>query len=144
MENLIPQPDKTNERPAGDWASDIAPGIISKNEKTTRALLTLTDQVKESKELLMNALANIGALYDEFERISNKMLTSARSFRMGAVVEVASAMKPFQDLRKFFLEKDHETEITRLREFVDLCERLKVLKDSGFLDTVADTMLKLG
>jgi hypothetical protein len=30
----------------------------------------------------------------------------------------------------------------RLREFVELCERLQKLKESGFLDAVADTMIK--
>jgi len=40
-------------------------------------------------------------------------------------------------------EKLESIERKRLSEFVDLCERLKKLKDSGFLDTVADTMIRL-
>jgi hypothetical protein len=62
---------------------------------------------------------------------------------MTTTTEVSAMMKPLEDLRKFFLGADHETEVARLREFVDLCERLEKLKESGFLDTVADTMLKL-
>jgi hypothetical protein len=53
---------------------------------------------------------------------------------------VVNALK---DVRQFFLGPDYEREQKRLVEFVDLCERLKRLKDSGFLDTVADTMIRL-
>ena len=62
---------------------------------------------------------------------------------MTTTTEVAAMLKPLEDVRQFFLGKDHEAEVARLREFVDLCERLQKLKQSGFLDTVADTMLKL-
>jgi hypothetical protein len=48
-----------------------------------------------------------------------------------------------KDVRTFFLEGDYEKQIDRLREFIDLCERLKALKDSGTLDAIADTILKL-
>jgi hypothetical protein len=52
-------------------------------------------------------------------------------------------MAALKDVRQFFLNENHETEVARLKEFVELCERLQKLKASGFLDTVADTMLKL-
>ena len=38
---------------------------------------------------------------------------------------------------------DYKEEVARLKDFVDLCERLQKLKESGFLDSVADTMLGL-
>jgi hypothetical protein len=52
-------------------------------------------------------------------------------------------MGALKEVRQFFLEESYETEIQRLHEFIDLCERLQALKESGFLDIVADTMLKL-
>jgi hypothetical protein len=52
-------------------------------------------------------------------------------------------MANLREVRAFFLDKDYATELARLREFVEVCERLKLLKDCGFLDTVADTMLRL-
>jgi hypothetical protein len=63
--------------------------------------------------------------------------------RMAIVAETALSLKPFEDVRRFFLSDQHAEEITRLREFVDLCERLQRLKATGFLDTVADTILRL-
>jgi hypothetical protein len=52
-------------------------------------------------------------------------------------------MASLKEVRQFFLEGDYEKEIERLHEFVDLCERLKALTQDGFLDAVADTLLKL-
>ena len=57
--------------------------------------------------------------------------------------ETRQLLSAFGDVRQFFLDDRHEEQVKRLAEFVALCERLKALKETGFLDTVADTMLKL-
>jgi hypothetical protein len=62
---------------------------------------------------------------------------------MSVVSETSAMTGPLREVRQFFLGSDYDAEIKRLREFVDLCERLNKLKESGFLDSVADTMLKL-
>ena len=49
----------------------------------------------------------------------------------------------FKEIRKFFMDDEHEKQIARLKEFVEVCERLNELKNSGFLDSVANTILKL-
>jgi hypothetical protein len=52
-------------------------------------------------------------------------------------------MAALKEVRAFFIDKDYELERARLAEFISLCERLRALKESGFLDTVAETMLNL-
>jgi hypothetical protein len=52
-------------------------------------------------------------------------------------------MTALGDVRQFFLEDDYKKEIARLHEFIDLCERLKALKEEGLLDAVSDIILKL-
>ena len=50
---------------------------------------------------------------------------------------------PLRDVREFFLGREYDQQMARLTEFVELCERLEKLKESGFLDSVAETMLRL-
>lgn len=73
-------------------------------------------------------------------------LESLRAMRMAMnmeVTQITKSLEQFKDVRKFFLSDEHTQEVERLKEFVELCERLKSLKESGFLDQVADTILKL-
>ena len=70
-------------------------------------------------------------------------LPKIRSARMAMTEEVSHLLISLADVRKFFLSPEHTEETKRLGEFVTICERLKALKESGFLDTVADTMLRL-
>lgn len=74
---------------------------------------------------------------------SDQRLKSLREFRMAFDGETRHLMTALREVRTFFLDKNHDADVLRLKEFVDLCERLQKLKQSGFLDTVADTMLKL-
>lgn len=74
---------------------------------------------------------------------SDERLKRLRMDRMAFDTETKLLMNSLREVRQFFLDKDHDAELVRLREFVDLCERLQKLKSSGFLDTVADTILKL-
>ena len=73
----------------------------------------------------------------------DKILPELRNWRMSMDAELSMVLKHFGEVRQFFLSDKHDAEVKRLREFVELMERLKALKDSGFLDRVADTMLKL-
>jgi len=52
-------------------------------------------------------------------------------------------LKQLEDVRKFLIGQDHAKEIAALKEFVELCERLQKLQRDGFLNSVADTILKL-
>ena len=70
-------------------------------------------------------------------------LISMRSKKAAIEVESKQLLSAFSDVRKFFLDDRHDSEVKRMSEFVEVCERMKALKDCGFLDVVADTMLKL-
>jgi len=104
---------------------------------------TLIEDTNEAKQALCAAVEGIGENMDKIKPMKKELVESLRGMRMTTTTEVAAMLKPLEDLRKFFLGAEHDKEIARLREFVDLCERLETLKKSGFLDSVADTMLKL-
>lgn len=122
---------------------NIAQGSVKESQERPGQLEELTRQTKVAREALFEAMKGIGDAVELFTPKSNEYLGQIRQFRMAAVAEFSIALKQFEDVRKFFLSERHDQEIVRLREFVDLCERLQRLKQSGFLDAVAETMLRL-
>jgi hypothetical protein len=88
-------------------------------------------------------LQGIGQEMEKFRSDTKHYLEDIRQTRFAVVRETAEMTGPLKEVRQFFLGGEYKEEIARLREFVDLCERLDKLKQSGFLDKVADTMLSL-
>lgn len=102
------------------------------------------EQVLDAKEALNQATelwkkATVDFVTEDFPKAIKEM----RVARMAMGAECSLLLKQLGDLRAFFIGKEYEKEIERLSEFTTLCERLKALKDSGFLDTIADTLLKI-
>lgn len=106
----------------------------------TQALL---EKAQETYDVIEFLVENIGKPAEEYLVFVKETINRIREQRMALQTETRTLMSALRDVREFFLEDKHEEEVHRLTEFVQLCERLKRLKDSGFLDTVADTMLKL-
>lgn len=113
-----------------------ATGDLMCKKSATEGSEIITKYAEETKRLMNESIKELG-------EASKSYIEKIRVVRMTTTTEIASMMKPLQDVRQFFIGEDHDKQVERLKEFVDLCERLKKLKDSGFLDTVADTMLKL-
>lgn len=107
-----------------------------KARETVLVMLGVKDAVATASVSLMQSV-------NDLERTMADAVQRVRSSRMSIVSDSSSAVNALRDIRQFFLGPDYEREQKRLAEFVDLCERLKQLKESGFLDTVADTMLRL-
>lgn len=112
-------------------------------EKYPPKMSDLARAALDTRAVLDEHTRTIGAAMDEFERVTRAAMQQVRTHRMTTVTECASVVNALKDVRQFFLGPDYEREQKRLAEFVDLCERMKKLKDSGFLDTVADTMIRL-
>jgi len=124
-------------------APTIAAFVINTASQIPETMSTLIEQTVEARTSLRIAVEGIGENAEKLKPMKKELIDELRGLRMTTTTEVAAMLKPLEDLRKFFLGAEHDKEIARLREFVDLCERLETLKKSGFLDTVADTMLKL-
>lgn len=100
-------------------------------------------QAQESREIVNQLLGGIGGDMEKFQADTKEHVQSLRATRYAVVTEIGAISSSLKDVRQFFMGPDYKEEIERLREFVDLCERLQALKNAGFLDAVADTMLKL-
>lgn len=132
----------------------------SKNENARLGAELAMAAVREGKQSITDADALVAKALDaraalevmsdtwkkswfEFNRESEDRLRELRMTRMSFDTELRTLVAQLREVRQFFLDKDYNSEIGRLREFVEVCERLQRLKESGFLDSVADTMLKL-
>lgn len=122
---------------------EVAKRAIVESEKRPEQLDDLVERTKEARQALLEAIRGIGDSLETFNPASDEYLRSIRQFRMTAIAEIGGATRALADLRKFFIGAEHEKEVAALREFVELCERLERLKKSGFLDVVADTILRL-
>lgn len=104
---------------------------------------SLTQLAAAGSELVDQSSAHLEKSMDALEASTSHYLNSIRQSRVAAVSEINAILAPLKEIRQFFLGSDHSAEIARLREFIELCERLKKLKDDGTLDAVSDSILKL-
>lgn len=100
-------------------------------------------RVSDAKTALEMSVAMFKKDSADFVAQFAKQLEQIRQTRMATDSELRTMLASLADVRKFFLSDEHVSEIERLKDFVDTCERLKALKESGFLDQIADTILKL-
>ena len=113
---------------------------ISRLPKETRPNVKAAE---DARAIINELLDGIGGDMERFRANTKLYLDDIRQSRMGVVTETAQITKALHEVRQFFLGQDYKEQTARLKEFVDLCERLQKLKESGFLDSVADTMLRL-
>ena len=98
---------------------------------------------EDARRIVNELLEGMGGDMEKFKASSKLYLEDIRQTRFAVVSETAAMTKELKEVRQFFLGSDYKEQTDRLREFVDLCERLQKLKACGFLDSVADTMLRL-
>jgi hypothetical protein len=123
-----------------DFMNDAA---IAEAIKLTDKMNPRIKAAREAREVVTELLKGIGYEMTQFEESCRDHLNVIRGKRIAMVSEATSITAALKEVRQFFIGSDYKTEMERLGEFVSLCERLQKLKDSGFLDQVADTMLNL-
>jgi hypothetical protein len=120
---------------------------VDQHTRTVKDGIKASEQlVERSRELIATIdylVQEIRGPWREYQEFVKSSLTEVREQRIALGSETRLLMGALKEVRQFFLDENYEKEINRLHEFIDLCERLKQLKESGFLDTVADTLLKL-
>lgn len=122
---------------------DMAKALIEHCKTVDPDLMKLSSSASDCRKAIDESIKDVGASIREFDRVTKDGMNEVRLKRMSIVSECSNMVNALKDVRQFFLGPDYERETKRLTEFVELCERMKALKDSGFLDTVADTMIRL-
>ena len=103
----------------------------------------MTNKVNDAVEAMNKLRSDFTAEFKMFQDESKKAIHDIREIRIALGGETKQIMGELGDVRKFFLDDRHEHEMKTLREMVELCERLEYLHQKGFLDAVADVILKL-
>lgn len=122
---------------------DLAVRIIDEINKMPQKLTPLARAAIDARSVLMEQLEGMGGALEDLEARTKTALDDMRQTRFAFVAECSQMLTPLKDMRQFFLGPDYALEVSRLKDFVDLCERLEGLKKRGVLDAVADTMLRL-
>ena len=124
--------------------AELADAVLTEiKQRVPEDMRDLAECTVRARDMLWSSAKDVATGMAELERVTKDASHQVRMQRMSIVSECSSVVNAMKDVRQFFLGPDYEREQKRLSEFVDLCERLKKLKDSGFLDTVADTMIRL-
>ena len=117
--------------------------IEAVEEALPAELKEMTEGAINARRMIRACTEDLGQDLGDLYRATTDARERLRNDRMTLVRECGTISNALRDVRQFFLGPDHKREVARLEEFVSLCERLNALKESGFLDSVADTMLRL-
>ena len=122
---------------------DVEDLVIRKIHELPRLTSPQVRAAEDARQIVSELVQGLGAEMERFDAQSKLHCDQIRSKRMTMVTEAAQITNALKEIRQFFLGADYKEEMTRLFEFVDLCERMMRLKESGFIDRIADTMLTL-
>lgn len=122
---------------------DVEDLVIRKIHELPRLTSPQVKAAEDARQIVSELVQGLGAEMEKFDAQAKLHCEQIRGKRMTMVTEAAQITNALKEIRQFFLGSDYKEEITRLSEFVDLCERMMRLKESGFIDRIADTMLTL-
>lgn len=122
---------------------DINNMIVAECQRMAGETRPIVRDAQDARKIVDELLKGMARDYETFQANIKRYLEDIRLTRMSVVIEANQITASLKDLRQFFIGSTHDDEVKRLREFTELCERLLKLKESGFLDSVADTLLRL-
>ena len=109
-----------------------------------KEITELQQEISEkNREVFKTLHTNLVDVYNQVSPFLKDQISELRNTRLQAVSEVKASISLIRDIREFFLQPEHSEQIKRLKEFVEVCNQLKRLKDEGTLDAIGDTILKL-
>lgn len=123
--------------------TELSKSIVKFVETLNDKNVELAVKSIEARKFLEWHCNHVKETWIDWKEQSGKVLEDIRQTRVAIGIESRQLLAECGDVRKFFLSEEHEKEIAKLREFIELCERLRALKNDGTLDKVADTILKL-
>jgi hypothetical protein len=112
-------------------------------ERAKEAMEMAREEMDNSKAALEATFNDMAKLADRIIALCANQVRDVREARMAMNREVASMLAELRDVRKFFLEENHAQEVSRLQEFVKVCDHLRQLKADGTLDAMSDTIVRM-
>ena len=143
LSDYTPENEPTSKKHEQNVSRSVAIGISQKFEDNVKKSEEIVERAKAATEAIDHLANNVKSSWFACEKEITDAIKAARTKKFLVKTEMGSMLNQFKDVRKFFLADCHDEEVEKLERFVELCERLEKLKKSGFLDSVADTILKL-
>ncbi len=146
MSTLKIEPHHSNNAPnGGEWLrrDEVIALVLEQVRAMPKQNRPYVNEAQEAHQTSSELYNGMARAFEGFKKDTTSRIAEMRGIKLALVGEVRQMLDGLKDVRSFFLDVRHDEEVKRLKEFIDLCERLKALKESGFLDTVADTMLRL-
>lgn len=112
-------------------------------EDELELLKAVNEEVETSKKILEDLVNQIRGLADIVLPATHEHIKKLRESRMSTVNEIHMSLSALKDLRQFFLDDNYDLEVERMERFVALCKEVQLIKESGLLDAVSDTMIRL-
>lgn len=120
-----------------------ASAVVVASEKTVNGMIELEARYKLAAEFLDKATDSISESWAVWIKESAEYLNNLRLWRMAVETEVKSGTTALKDISQFLGSEETKQQLKTLKDLVEVGERLKMLKDSGFLDSMTDIMLKV-
>lgn len=121
----------------------IAKEVVASTERSQQEIVKLAEDYKNAADFLDSATESVNSAWIKWLRDSKQYLFELRTWKMALQTECAEGKKLAKDLNDFLLSEETEGKLKLLKEFVDVAERMKALKDSGFMDSIVDVLLKI-
>lgn len=126
-----------------EFSAKMAQEINRRTDKLSDLSVDLAIRAKQAREFLEWHTDHMKKAWMDWVDESNKVFQDIKQTRTAIEWESKHLLTACADVRKFFLSEEHAKEVARLREFVEVMERLRSLKQDGTLDAISDTILKL-
>lgn len=130
---------KSDEQFNDEFNNRMIKFINTMNDKA----LPAAERALASRQAMEFHVNHIKRDWMDWKEKQDAILTDFQQGRMAIERESRLILSAVLDVRKFFLGDAHEQEVKRLREVVELMERLQALQKDGTLDKFADVLLKL-
>ncbi len=115
-------------------AVTVAQELVKRTNRAQEDLIKLREDYEAAAEFLDKATDSVKVIWMEWLEQSATYLKEVRTWRMALDMEVKNGTKATKELIDFFGTKENRENLTALREFVELCERMEKLKQSGFVE----------
>jgi len=120
----------------------LAQTAIDKSRASINDINKLTEAVIDAKKALELSVAVWKDDQVQFMESSTKMLTDFRQTRMAMDGEITKIKTGVTDILGMLGSPDFAAKLESLNALISAAEKLKALKESGFLDAIVDTLLK--
>jgi hypothetical protein len=121
---------------------DICLGGVVMDE-SVEMIAAASRQLDEARKNLTKSSDDLAKLRDLIFPQLTEYVREIRAMRMNAVSEMSTILSEMRAVHKFFTEQNYEKEMAELERFVEVCKEVQKLKDTGILDVLLESAVRL-